>query len=488
MKILGKLPGPASWLRFIVQNPWKIIVAISLITLFFAIQIPKLRFETSIYDLTIEDLPQTQEYEAFKKEFGCEEIILVVVRTEDVFRPATFETIRELAQRLSEIEGVRQVISLPGIRKAMDVTEKWKLEDFKKIISPITLFERNIVSVDGKTCVISLILEDIREKGRVIDTVDALIEKRKHAATLYQIGMPIVSKALADFTEKDFLSLPVITFSIILFMLFVFFRNIRGILIPSGSVLIALTWTFGLMALTRTPLSLLAMIVPIFLIAVGTAYCMYIFPQYTYAVRETTTPKEAAIATFQRIGFPTSLAVMTTTIGLGSLLINKIHEIRAFALFSCVGILFMLVIILTLLPAILGMLPFPKEKPSTASSKPKLLDRILDAIIHINLHHQKIALPVIALIGLLGILGLTRIQVETNPVDFFKESTPVARHFKDICRDMAGSFPINVVVDSGKDGFFEDPANLKTIDQLQAFLSTLKGWTKPFPLMTISSW
>ena len=479
MKFLGKLPGPESWLRFIVYHPWQIIFSISLVTLFFGIQAPKLRFETSIYDLTIQDLPKTIEYHTFKKDFGCEEIILVVARTRDVFLPETFAQIENLADQLAQVQGVRRVISLPGIRKAMDITEKWDLEGFRQILRPITLFERNILSADGKTSVISLILDDVREKDRVIDATERILKDQQGFVTLYQIGMPIVSKALAEFTERDFLRLPLITFSIILFMLFLFFRNVRGVLIPSGSVLIALTWTFGLMSLTRTPLSLLTMIVPIFLIAVGTAYCMYLFPQYAHAARTADTAKEAALNTFSRIGFPTALAVFTTTIGLGSLLINKISEIRSFALFSCFGILSMLIIMLTLLPAITGLLPLPnKTRGGQGQNRAGLLDRLLDAVIHINLHHQKITLPVIAAIGVVGIMGLLRIEVETNPVDFFKDDTPVATHFSDICQDMAGSFPINVVIESPEGGFFEDPGHLQAIDQLQQFLSSLNGVDK----------
>jgi hypothetical protein len=55
-----------SWLKYVVHHPWRIILPIALLTLLFAWQIPQLRFETSIYDLTIEDLPQTREYNAFK--------------------------------------------------------------------------------------------------------------------------------------------------------------------------------------------------------------------------------------------------------------------------------------------------------------------------------------------------------------------------------------------------------------------------------------
>ncbi len=476
MPHLLKKVRPESCLKYIVYHPIQIILLITLITLLFALQIPSLQFETSLYDLTFEDLPATLEYDQFKEEFGSEEIILVVAKTKGVFHPETFLQIDRLAQSLSQISGIRRVISLPGIRKAMDITDKWDLSDFEGVVSDIDLFHKNLISEDKKTTVITLILEDIKQKDQVINGVKGVIDEYQASFSLYQIGMPIVSSALAQFTQQDFLTLPVVTFSLIALILFLFFRNLRGVLIPSGAVLIALTWTFGLMAWTGTPLSLLTMIVPVFLIAVGTAYCMYIFPEYLSSIEKSTTPQEASFRCFSRLGFPTSLAVITTTIGLGSLLINRVNEIREFALFSCFGILSMLIIMLTFLPAVMGLLPFPKRKHE--SSQDQFLDRVLSTIIKLNLRHQKITLSLIAIIALVGMVGVSRIKVETNPVGFFKEDTPVAQHFKDIYQDMSGSFPISVVIDSGQDGYFENPDHLKQIARLQSFLNSLSGVDK----------
>ncbi|MCF8127501.1 MAG: MMPL family transporter [Deltaproteobacteria bacterium] len=467
-----------SWLTYVVRHPWHIILPIVLITFLFAWHIPRLRFETSIYDLTIEDLPQTQVYNAFKKTFGCEEVVLVVVRTSNVFDAKTFDEIDRLAGEFETVKGVRRVISLPGIKRDMDITKKWTLSDFKREIAPVILLEKNIISKDGKTTVISLILDDIKQKDPVIAEIQALIEKEKAKQSMYQIGMPVVSMALANFTEKDFMRLPPITFLLIMVTLFLLFRNLRGVLIPSGSVLIALIWTFGLMALTGTPLSLLIMIVPIFLIAVGTAYCMYIFPEYALAQQTCNTPEDASLNCFLQLGFPTFLAVFTTSIGLGSLLINKISEIRHFALFSCFGILAMLFILVTFLPAVMALLPFSRQARVSESSGANLLDRVLSGIIALNLKHQKWVLGLIAFISVLGIYGISRIQVETNPMDFFKKNTPIAQNFNDIYRDMAGSFPINVAINSGQDDYFEDPEHLKLIAGLQDFLSTLPGVDK----------
>ncbi|MBW1780129.1 MAG: MMPL family transporter [Deltaproteobacteria bacterium] len=473
-----KRAHPESWLRYIVHHPGQIILLIALITLIFASHLPALRFETSIYDLTIEDLPETHVYNRFKKTFGCEEIILVVARTKGVFDPATFEQIEKLSLALSKVIGVKRVISLPGIKKTMDITDKWDLADFEGVVSGVDLFQRNLISRDKKTTVITLILEDTKQKDQTIDAVKDLIDGYQDAFSLYQVGMPIVSSALTRFTQQDFLTLPVVTFSLIALILFLFFRNLRGILIPSGTVLIALIWTFGLMAWTGTPLSLLTMIVPVFLIAVGTAYCMYIFPEYRSSIKDAPTPREASIQCFSRLGFPTSLAVITTTIGLASLLVNRVSEIREFALFSCFGILALLILMLSFLPAVVGLLPFPKRWAEHKSDKKRLLDRVLSTIIRLNLRHQKITLPLIAIIALTGGIGMSRIKVETNPVGFFKKDTPVARHFNDIYQDMSGSFPLSVVVDSGEDGYFENPEHLKKIDEIQRFLSSLPGVDK----------
>jgi predicted RND superfamily exporter protein len=53
---------------------------------------------------------------------------------------------------------------------------------------------------------------------------------------------------------------------------------------------------------------------------------------------------------------------------------------------------------------------------------------------------------------------------------------------------MAGSFPINVAIDSHQDDYFENPEHLKLLAKLQDFLSTLPEWIKPSHFVIISNW
>jgi predicted RND superfamily exporter protein len=45
---------------------------------------------------------------------------------------------------------------------------------------------------------------------------------------------------------------------------------------------LCLIWTFGIVSIFKVPLSILTMIVPVFLIAVGTAYCLHILAEYRH--------------------------------------------------------------------------------------------------------------------------------------------------------------------------------------------------------------
>jgi predicted RND superfamily exporter protein len=364
----------------------------------------------------------------------------VVVKAENVFDPATFSKIGQLAENASDIEGVRRVISLPGIKKDVETGSTWSLDKFATMVTPVAVFNKNLISEDHKATLMTLVLEDTSDRTKVIQDVDKMI--------------------------------------VIAVLLFFLFRNLACLVLPLTCVTLALVWTFGLMALTKTPLSMMTMIVPVFLIAVGTAYCLHIGSEYLSYSQTAESRAEASFLTFSTISFPTVLAVVTTAIGLGSLLVNRIVAIREFAFFSCFGMFSLMIIVLTLFPAALALFPLPKKKADDATKTPTIIDRFLGWIVHLDLHKQKITLPILGIFVAFCIIGIFRIQVETSPVEFFKKDTAVSRHFHDIYKDLSGSFPVNVVMASQDDDYFEDPDNLAEIAELQEFLETLPGVDK----------
>jgi predicted RND superfamily exporter protein len=450
-----------SWdacLRLIVRRRISVLIVIGALTLFFLSAIPRLVFNTSIYDMVIEDIDETRQYQRFKDIFGSEEIIRVVISCRDVFEEAAFRKISTLAHALGGIEGVRRTISLPDVKKAVDLSGNWPLETFRSRVADVPLFHDNLLSADHRTTLITLVLANGASHEMIITRVQQLIDRAGPDLSLYQMGMPVISDALAVFTERDFFRLPPITFLVVALILFLLFRNGRDVLLPLASVSLALIWTLGFIAMTGLALSILTMIVPVFLIAVGTAYCLHIVSEYRHQSIRNPSPETATLATFSTIAFPTVLAAGTTILGLGSLFVSRIFAIKTFALFACGGMVSFVVIILTFLPATLSLMPLPRPAGGVGKQRPTLVQRLIDAIVSLNLDHRRVTLPLFAVLILVCIFGMLRLEVETNPVDYFRKDAQVRRHFDDIHQRLSGSFPVNVMMTHGAEDYFQTPA------------------------------
>jgi len=406
-------------LEWILHRPLVIIACFLAGSIFFALQIPKLTFRTSIYDLLIDDLPETIRYKNFKEVFGSDEIIQVVVKADNIFDPAVFRKIEVLSETFSNIPGVRRVISLPLIKKRVDPGGNWSIDEFAKVLAPVELFKNNLISADHKVGAIMLVLESESVHASVIGKLNEILNKESGTLSLYQIGMPLVSQALVKYTIKDFQILPVLALVLITLSLFILLRNPTRVVLPLMVVMVVLVWTLGLMALTQVHLSLLTMIVPVFLIAVSTAYCLHVISEYSSISQPAADRKAMVIATLGHTAFPCTLAVFTTLIGVGSLFVNRIRAIHEFALFSCIGLLILLITLVLFLPAMLVFVPQSKREMAGIAGVGKLFDRLLDAIVQLNLKHQKAAFYTIGILALLAVIGIFFIHVETNPVAQF---------------------------------------------------------------------
>jgi predicted RND superfamily exporter protein len=469
-----RLTAFQSLFEFLLDRPLTVISFVALLTFFFVWHIPKLSIRTSVYDLLIEDLPETANYNAFKAVFGSDEIIRIVIKTDNVFDPATFGKIDALSASASGIEGVKRVISLPEIKKAVDTpAKKWNLAEFAAMLAPVKLFEGNLISHDRKVAALTLVLDREADRDSVIQAVDRIISDLSQGFTAYQIGMPLISQALARYTAKDFLRLPPITLILIALVLFVLYRKISYLVLPFVCLVVVLAWTFGFMALIGIPLSMLTMVVPVFLIAVGTAYCLHIVSAYSMSAQQADSQRRAVLATYAKIGLPSVLAILTTIVGLASLWFNRITAIHEFALFACFGLLSFFVVLFTLLPSLLVLLNPPKRSRSRLTRLDLVFDRILEKIVFLNLFRQKIVLSFVGGWVIFCLIGLVFIQVETNPVEYLKKDIPVIRHFHDIYGHLSGSFPINVVMKKNEPYAFENPETMADIARLQEYLETL---------------
>jgi uncharacterized protein len=408
----------------------------------------------------------------------------VVVKGRDVFSAEMFGTLTDLSDKFSRIEGVDRVIGLPSVRRAMDVGEKWPLERIAALMRPVPLFEGHLFSADHRFAALTLVLQPTAEPEVVVDAVQRTIDGTRMGTQVFQTGMPVVSRALETFTRRDFFLLPPFAFLLIAAILWGLFQRLGLTLLPLLCIVVALVWTFGIMVLLGIHLSVLTMIVPVLLIAVGTAYCMHIIAEYRLWEGCGQDAVGVVMETYARIAFPTFLAVATTMVGPASLFVSRIPMIREFALCAIIGMASLLGLMSTLLPSLLTLHSAPNLS-SAGEAEPGRgrLAGFMSTVVHWVLNHQRSTLIGFALVGVWCLMGLFQLKVETSPMRYFKADNAVRRDFKEICSNLCGAFPVHLVVQSDQADFFEDPARLHLVEKTQRYLETLPGVDRSFSLV-----
>ncbi len=108
-----------------------------------------------------------------------------------------------------------------------------------------------------------LLLEGVKEE------VAQLFGDGRYA--VHMAGYSIVDQAVAENMRQDIVRLLPLVFVVVTLFLFCTFRNPAGVLYPMVTILLAVGWCMGVMALLDVPLSVVGTAMPVLLVAVGSA-------------------------------------------------------------------------------------------------------------------------------------------------------------------------------------------------------------------------
>ncbi|MBI2531752.1 MAG: hypothetical protein HYW03_05965, partial [Deltaproteobacteria bacterium] len=109
---LRKLRNIPLW---IVDHPLTSLGAILVLTVFFALQLPRLEIDASAEGLMVEKDPARLYYEEIKKKFGGDSLTVIVIKSQNVFTRDVLASIKRLSDALRATPGVSRVESLTTV-------------------------------------------------------------------------------------------------------------------------------------------------------------------------------------------------------------------------------------------------------------------------------------------------------------------------------------------------------------------------------------
>ncbi len=200
---------------------------------------------------------------------------------------------------------------------------------------------------------------------------------------LYQAGEPVVDEAVGQLMLRDVgRLLPVVTLVVMGFLL-LSFRNLPGVAYLLLTVLLSLLWCVGTMAYAHVPISIVSTVLPVLLVAVGSAYGIHLIHHFQNEAVGRADPRTAGKYTLDVVGSGVFMAGLTTMAGFGSLGFNRIVPLRDFGIFIGVGVFYALMLSLYMVMALLmrfGGRAKRARKPAEAKPKTTFAVRILESL------------------------------------------------------------------------------------------------------------
>ncbi len=486
------------------KRPWLILAVIGAITVFFAFQLPRAELDNNNFRF----VPEKDEARLTSKRiddvFGSQIFIMVgLERRYATVLDADFLTkLRDYGKRVEElpaVDSVTSIITTDFIGGSADgiTVEPLVAEEFTGTAEEIALvrdrllawvlYRRGLVSDDFKSTQVLVSLDLNAENAGSRESVEAYLKVKDLAEAagfedtrVYVTGMPVFSAVVNEATAADLRVLIPLVSVVVLLVLFLSFRKIGGIVLPLLTVAISAIWAIGAMALLGVKLSIISTVLPVILVAVGSAYGIHVVSHYYDEIAGRDLDDEAhrrlIYAVLRKIGRPVLLAALTTFAGFGSLCFTTVVPIFEFGVFSSFGVIIAFAVSLTLIPA-LFIIRGPRAKRAadgSVSAREGTADPLSMAIADAfgAVARKKRSVVAVSLVAAaLSVLGVTRLVIDNVMVEYFKSDTAVVQSDEFIRAHFGGSKTLSLVVRGEKPGDVLHPDVLSAMDGLSDYLA-----------------
>ena len=510
----------------IYENRLKTLALMACLVGIFISQIPKITIDTSTEGFLHEDDPTLVSYNAFRDQFGRDEVIIVALKPPDVFDRTFLTQLKALHRELEDsVPYIDDITSLVNARNTRgqgdeliveDLMERWPGTDalmatLKQRVHSNAMYRNLLISEDGRFTTIVIRTHSLSSTGQKTDVLEGFgddieiqtqAEKTEDAKPAYLTdaenseavvavkriikkyetpdleifiaGSPVVTHFLKQAMMKDmrkFMALALVTIAILLFIMF---RRISGVLFPLLVVLSTLLSTIGIMAMAGAAIKVPTQILPSFLMAVCVGASVHVLAIFYHRLRTSPDKKQAITYALGHSGLAIVMTSVTTASGLLSFARAEVAPIADIGIFAGIGVLLSLLYTLVMLPALVALFPI-KAKPIETSgiSRSPLSDRLLTWIAGISTTRPYAVLGVSGIIMIASVAGASAIRFSHNPLIWFPKDNEIRIATEEIDRELRGSMSLEVVIDTGRENGLYDPALLNRIEEASAYAETM---------------
>ncbi|MFA0569059.1 RND family transporter [Vibrio gallaecicus] len=435
---------------------------------------------------------QLMAFEEIETTFAKTDNLAIVIAPNDgnVFTPETLTLIQNLTVDSWQIPYSSRVDSLANYQHTEAIEDDLLVEDLlyeeyphtperiakvKLIALNEPLLRNSLVSAAGDVTVVNVTVQlpevdKTAEVQEVIAAINIMIDKYQAEypdVAFHKAGIVAMNNAFMMSAQEDSSTLvPLMLLVVLVFLTFMlrsFFSVVATLLVIISSIVA----TMGLSGWAGMFLSTATVNVPTLVLTLAVADCVHVIVTMRQAMQRGMDKAQAIQYSTQLNAMPILITSVTTAIGFLMMNMSDSPVLRDFGNLSALGVIIACFLSVTMLPALLKILPIKTLKPIQASQeKVTFMDRLGDFVVA----NRKALLPIstLVIVGAAALIPLNKVNDES--VKYFDTSSEFRQAADFMEETISGMTNISIAVKTNESQAIADPVFLKAVGDFSEWL------------------
>jgi uncharacterized protein len=330
----------------------------------------------------------------------------------------------------------------------------------------------------------------LADRERLIASVRAIRDQYRDHAELHLGGVPMIAADMIDYVKSDVMVFGGGVGTLIVLMLWLFFRRIRWVMLPLATSAITIALVAGWLGFVEQPVTVISSNFISLLAIITISLTIHLIVRYRELLA--TAPElphdELVRATMRSKFAPCLYTALTTMVAFGSLTTSRILPVEHFGWMMALGVLVSFLVTFSFFPSVLLLLG---RAAADDAQRDRPL-RVTGVLSHAARHHHRAVVGGSAAALAAAIIGMSLLSLDNRFIDYFRDHTEIRQGMLFIDQHLGGTIPFDVIVhfppheeeelDPDDDFFFEDeteefsarywftPDKIATVAALQRYI------------------
>lgn len=464
----------STFLQFALTKPKVIYFIVLFMVLFSLAMMPKLTIDTDPENMLSQDNTARLLHNKIKSEFNMRDMIVVgAISEKSIFTPDSLLALQQLSDKILLIDGVIQQ-DLMSLSEVDNITQlegggirfeylmkqapstAMASQAIADSVKKLPMLNNTLVSADEKAVAIYVPITAKDMSYDIAEQIRAIISTFNNTALAFHItGLPIAEDQFGfEMFVQMGVAAPLAGLAIFV-LLWYFFRNFPLIIAPMAVAMATVIIIMGSLIGLGFTVHIMSSMIAIFLMPIAVVDSVHILSEFADRYKEGDDVNATLEKVMSHLFKPMLFTSITSAIGFYSLLLTPIPPVKVFGAFIGTGILLAFVLTIIYLPAYISRLS-PKalinlHNAVTRMEEKGRLSQALVSLGQFSTAKTKAILVVFAVIFAVSINGITRIEINDNPVNWFKADHEIRIADKALNSHFAGTYDAWLVFKSQQD-------------------------------------